>query len=225
MAPYAYPEPNVAYYHPEFINSVSPLTPFHLGIHQAYVRGAGLFPLYANQPSSGHLTLLVCEQHMVAFLLTLHLILRPVACACQLPGLQCCYCLLLWRQCARFQLHLQFCTGSAGCLPCGWSCDTYAHNFVVLQSVPSYLNSEASAYVNASTGTCSVPPANASFISNFSDAATGQVRVCCQLSWHFLLVVAFRAHVLLLSHCILLCMAAVVGLVCNIWLTGHGTLS
>ncbi len=41
--------------------------------------------------------------------------------------------------------------------------------------MPSYLNSEASAYVNASTGTCTVPPANASFISSFSDNATGQV--------------------------------------------------
>ncbi len=47
----------------------------------------------------------------------------------------------------------------------------------MLQSTPSYLNSEAAAYLNTTSGVCNVPPANASFIANFSDSATGQVSV------------------------------------------------
>ena len=38
-----------------------------------------------------------------------------------------------------------------------------------------YLNTDAAAYMNATSGLCEKPPANASFINSISDSATGQV--------------------------------------------------
>jgi hypothetical protein len=51
----------------------------------------------------------------------------------------------------------------------------YFHNDFKAKSIPAYLNSDAAAYLNKTNGVCSIPPANASFISNISDNATGQV--------------------------------------------------
>lgn len=42
-----------------------------------------------------------------------------------------------------------------------------------LQAVPSFMNSEAE--LNMTSGVCTQPAPNASYISNFSENATGQV--------------------------------------------------
>lgn len=44
-----------------------------------------------------------------------------------------------------------------------------------VQITPSYINSDSSAYLNSSSGICNIPPANATFLNNVSDNATGQV--------------------------------------------------
>ncbi|KAK9807246.1 hypothetical protein WJX73_002125 [Symbiochloris irregularis] len=52
---------------------------------------------------------------------------------------------------------------------------SYYTNYLASQITPSYINSDAEQYLNATTGICNVPPANASFISSISDGATGQI--------------------------------------------------
>ena len=43
------------------------------------------------------------------------------------------------------------------------------------QITPEYINTDAAAYLNSTTGICNIPPANATFIHNISASATGQV--------------------------------------------------
>lgn len=50
---------------------------------------------------------------------------------------------------------------------------THNHDHACLQAVPSFMNSEAE--LNMTSGVCTQPANNASYITNFSENATGQV--------------------------------------------------
>lgn len=44
---------------------------------------------------------------------------------------------------------------------------------------PSYINSDAAAYLNATSGVCDIPPQNDPILTNISENATGQAGPLC----------------------------------------------